>query len=153
MVRFITISFVLTVFMLSLISSCKTKPNSNQEIKTVIRKGNLSNSINTTDWTINSATVKDSILSIDITYIQPCSNHSFDLIADGKMNKSIPPQINVELVHNIEKKTYCKNSKKKREILLFNINPLRVNGQSKVILLLNDGKQVEFNYFPFVSID
>jgi hypothetical protein len=37
--------------------------------------------------------------------------------------------------------------------LLFNINPLRVNGQGKVLLMLNDGKQVEFNYFPFISID
>lgn len=142
--------FALSAF---IISSCKTKPKQLEEVKTVIRKGNFTNSINTSDWTINSATIKDSILFLDITYIPPCSNHSFDLIADGKMSKGIPPQISIELVHNIEKKSYCKNSKKKREVLRFNINPLRVNGQSKIILVLNDGKQVEFNYFPFVSID
>ena len=148
------ITFIVLVALLAFtITSCKTKPKQDQEVKTVIRKGNFTNSVNTSDWTINSATVKDSILFLDISYIPPCSNHSFDLIADGKMSKGIPPQISIELVHNIEKKTYCKNSKKRREVLRFNINPLRVNGQSKIILVLNDGKLVEFNYFPFVSID
>lgn len=153
MFRYLFKFILLLAFPALIISSCKAKPKATQEIRTVIRKGNYTGSINTSDWTINSATVKDSLLLIDISYIQPCSTHSFDLIADGKMSKSIPPQINIELVHNIEKKTYCKNSKKKREVLLFNINPLRINGQSKIVLLLNDGKQVEFNYFPFVSID
>lgn len=153
MIRLALSSLVLCMALACTVSSCKTKPKQSQEIKTVIRKGNFTNNVLSTDWTINSASVKDSLLLLDITYLQPCSNHSFDLVADGKMSKSIPPQINIELVHNIEKKSYCRNSKKKRELLLFNINPLRINGQSKIVLLLNDGKQVEFNYFPFVSID
>lgn len=137
-----------------LLPACKTKTAPLQAVKPVTKKGNITAPApSSIFYVINSATVKDSILSIDITYTQPCGNYSFDLVADGKMAKSIPPQISTYLIQNMEKQGGCKNKKKKTEVLQFNINPLRVNGLNKVMVNLNDSKLVEFNYFPFISID
>lgn len=134
-------------------NSCKTKAVADRPIHTVTLKASYEPKVSNINLIINSATVKDSILTLDVSYTQPCGDYGFALIAESKMSKSLPPQTNIFLVEQVGNQTGCKSKKKKRETLQFNINPVRINGQSKVVLVLNDGKQVEFNYFPFVSID
>lgn len=137
-----------------LLFACKTSQPTIPVVKDVVKKGNITTpSTSALAYTIQSATVTDSILKLEVEFVQPCGNYSFDLVADGKMAKSLPPQITTFLILNLEKPGTCRNKKKRTEVLLFNINPLRVNGQSKVIINLNENKPVEFNYFPFVSID
>lgn len=133
--------------------ACKAKPVKEQPVKTVSRTASFSPLTSATDYVINTATVVDSILQLNVTYPTPCTEHSFELVADGKVAKSIPPQIAVNLVHKVANAANCNKKKKTTEVLAFNINPLRINGQGKLLLMLNDGKQVEFNYFPFISID
>lgn len=145
--------YALVAIVLLGLLACKAKPVKEQPVKMATRLANFSPLTSATDYVINTAIVADSILQLNITYPTPCTEHSFDLVADGKIAKSMPPQIAVNLVHKVASPANCNKKKKTTEVLLFNINPLRVNGQGKVLLILNDGKQVEFNYFPFISID
>ncbi len=148
-VRFTVVSML---FVLGL-TACKTKALKEQPLKAATRTANFSPLATTPDYVINTAEVKDSILCLNVTYPLGCGTKGFDLVADGKMAKSMPPQISANLTYTAGNNANCGGKKKVTEILPFNLNPLRVNGQSKVILLLNDGKQIEFNYFPFISID
>lgn len=143
---------VLTFLFLGL-TACKTKALKEQPLKEASRSATFTHLTAPTNYLVNSAEVKDSILYLNITYPVGCAPKGFDLIADGKMAKSIPPQINTNLIYAPGGSANCGGKKKVTEIVPFNLNPLRVNGHSKVVLLLNDGKQIEFNYFPFISID
>jgi hypothetical protein len=143
---------VLTVLFFGL-TSCKTKQLKEQPLKEASRSATFTHLTTTTNYLVNSAEVKDSILYLNVTYPVGCAPKGFDLTADGKIAKSIPPQINANLTYSVGGSANCGGKKKVTEIVQFNLNPLRVNGQSKVVLVLNDGKQIEFNYFPFISID
>jgi hypothetical protein len=144
---------VVTMLLVFGLTGCKTKALKEQPLKAAARTANFSPLATTPDYVINTAEVKDSILYLNVTYPLACGAKGFDLVADGKMAKSMPPQISANLTYAAGSNANCGGKKKVTEVLPFNLNPLRVNGQSKVILLLNDGKQIEFNYFPFISID
>lgn len=105
------------------------------------------------DFTILTSTIKDSILTLEVELIKPCGTSTFDFFADGKMSKSLPPQISCLLVHKLNNPPTCKNTKKIKQKIHFNINNLRINGQSKVVLVINNSTRVEFNYFPFLQAD
>ena len=145
--------FVVLIFLSFSFTACKTKVLKEQPLRAATRTANYSPLATQPDYVINTAEVKDSVLYLNVTYPVGCGTKGFDLVADGKMAKTMPPQINVNFIYSPGGSINCGGKKKVTEVIPFNLNPLRVNGQSKVILLLNDGKQVEFNYFPFISID
>lgn len=144
---------VVTMLLVFGLTACKTKALKEQPLKAAGRTANFTPLATIPDYVINTAEVKDSVLYLNVTYPLGCAAKGFDLIADGKMAKTMPPQISANLIYSPGSNANCGGKKKVTEVVPFNLNPLRVNGQSKVILLLNDGKHVEFNYFPFISID
>ena len=135
------------------LTACKTKALKEQPIKAAGRTANFSPLATIPDYVINTAEVKDSILYLNVTYPAGCGTNGFELVADGKMAKTMPPQIATNLIYAPGSNVNCGGKKRITEVIPYKLNPLRVNGQSKVVLVLNDGKHVEFNYFPFISID
>ena len=95
-----------------LLFACKTSQPTIPVVKDVVKKGNITTpSTSALAYTIQSATVTDSILKLEVEFTQPCGNYSFDLVADGKMAKSLPPQITTYLILNLEKPGTCRNKK------------------------------------------
>jgi hypothetical protein len=92
-----------------------------------------------------------SVLTIDISYEGGCADHGFELVWDGSLSKSQPPQANVILSHDsmADACTDLVNQK-----LLFDLSPIReryqVDDPDSTELTINfvdyDGEQHKFDY-------
>ena len=51
-------------------------------------------------YVINAATIKDDILSVDVSYSGGCETHAFTLVAEQRFLESFPVQLRVSLAHN-----------------------------------------------------
>ncbi|UPT68828.1 MAG: hypothetical protein M0D57_09485 [Sphingobacteriales bacterium JAD_PAG50586_3] len=90
---------VVTTVLFFGLSACKTKQLKEQPLKEASRSATFTHLTATTNYLVNSAEVKDSILYLNVTYPAGCAPKGFDLVADGKMAKSMPPQINTNLLY------------------------------------------------------
>ena len=96
------------------------------------------------DYTIESASLTDSILTIDIKYKGGCGEHNFELLFNGMYAKSMPPQAGLYLQHEIKNETCDKEISKK---IKFNVNSVKYNNSKTVIIRLsNFSDKIKFNY-------
>ncbi len=80
--------------------------------------------------------IQDTILNLDVTYSGGCKAHTFELIGSKFIQKSLPPQRGVLLVHHANNDD-CRELMGER--LKFNIKPL-VENYSKIELILGESK-------------
>ena len=62
--------------------------------------GSTADAWGTDVYTINSATIEDDILSVDVSYGGGCETHVFTLVAEEQFLESFPVQLRVSLAHN-----------------------------------------------------
>lgn len=95
------------------------------------------------DFTIISSMIHDDILEVEISYSGGCAEHYFFLYTTLEYMKSLPPKLNLFLVHDANGDV-CRELI--QETLLFDIKKLQYEAQSKVQLVLNTEYLVEYNY-------
>lgn len=83
-------------------------------------------------------------LVFDVSYSGGCADHTFDLVSMGAFSATYPPEVEISLKHN-------KNGDGCRSVidqkLYFNINELKYDGTTKVLLIINNtNKTLEYNY-------
>jgi len=83
------------------------------------------------DYIIENVTLTDSIIHILVRYPRSMASSDFDLIFNGSYLKSLPPQANLLLKHNVGK---GKGKKPTSKELLFNISKLKYPRQKSVLL-------------------
>ena len=67
--------------------------------------GSTTDAWGTDAYTINAATIKDDILSVDVSYSGGCETHAFTLVAEEQFLESFPVQLRVSLAHNANSDT------------------------------------------------
>ena len=110
---FTQITFLFIAFTLFL-SACKTQSISDTASCMRITKIAYSDSIKSDHFTLNSAKIKGKCLWVDVEYSGGCGDASFEMLWDGSMMKSLPPQVNFMLklsdndpCRSIVKKSIC----------------------------------------------
>lgn len=94
--------------------------------------------------TIASVTLEGNILSLDVEYSGGCKDHSFELIGNGAIMKSLPPKRVVKLIHNSNDDT-CRELVS--ETIKFDIRALAVTETTgSEITLLLDGVKEPISY-------
>ncbi len=90
------------------------------------------------DYTVNSTELKDSTLTINVTYKGGCNGYHFQLFNNGNMMKSLPPKTSVFLIHQAEKE----NCVKLRTVSLkFNISTLKKMNPRGIVMVKLDGQE------------
>ena len=97
----------------------------------------------TRDFTITSTEIDGDILKVGVVYSGGCAEHYFNMYTNMKYMKSLPPKLNMILVHD-KNGDACREVKS--ETLLFDIKQLKYEGQSKLQLVLNSEYLVDYNY-------
>lgn len=143
------------IFMVALIAhgliSCssaqKTKVSTKEKAVTGVLKIDTSFDRTTlkTNIQILQSSISGDTLWMDVEYSGGCATHSFELKSKGLWMKSLPPKLNLYLVHN-DAGDACREVI--REKLSFLINPAQYGGQQKVRLILNENTNhlLEYNY-------
>lgn len=99
--------YVITILAcFTILFSCKTTQTTNNgtgksdgmKIKALIQN-EAYREINSSPVTIKSASIKGSILQIDVEYSGGCSDANFELYWDGMLAKSMPPKATFGLVY------------------------------------------------------
>ena len=80
-------------------SSAATDKGS-QGVKSVTVDSQTDMSNTGASYTVDSLAIKGNILSVFVNYSGGCQEHSFELLSDGLIAKSMPPQVTVCLRHN-----------------------------------------------------
>lgn len=111
------------------------------EIKNVIIDPNSNMSDTGTGYTIDSAKVKNDILSIFVNFSGGCKPHSFELFSNGAYGKSLPPQVFVCLKH-IGNEDACRQLITQE--LKFNVSKLKYPGQNTVVIDLGNKHRVYY---------
>jgi hypothetical protein len=127
-----------SLFFCLLLISCAARKNENtiaqknREVKKVL----IENGHAATDssYSIRSFSISGDTLKIEVTYSGGCGTHTFDLYSNALLKKSLPPQVDVTLEHKSEKETCNKDV---TELLLFDINPLKKPGNTKIVVNIN----------------
>ncbi len=138
------ISLLLFLSITLLICSCKTQ---NKEIlkrkdttsksivqrKSLLIENSLSNSNSEKGFTINSASIEKDTIIINISYPGGCGKHSFDLIWNGNLVKTLPVKAPIYIRHISEAES-C--SDMLNATLYFDLSALKKSNK-KVFMLLN----------------
>jgi hypothetical protein len=95
------------------------------------------------DFTIDSASVKNNILSLYVKYYGGCKEHDFQMVATNYIKKSLPPQTELFMVHDPKNDTCYRPLQK---VVNFSLEKLSVNEFEDIILDVNH--QVYINYQP-----
>lgn len=88
-------------------------------------------------YRIKSFSLNENILSIEVTYRGGCGKHNFELLSNGLLKKSLPPQYDVYLEHLKENET-C--NEEQMQTLRFDISPLNRMGNPKIIVNINSNE-------------
>jgi hypothetical protein len=83
--------------------------------------------------------IKDSILTMVVSYSGGCKDHEFEMWAGKNYMKSMPPQLNLFLKHEAND-DLCKAMK--FDTLRFDVSPVKYQNQNAVILRFNNTKHV-----------
>ena len=140
---------IILLFSALLATSCNTRKKQQKSIiekdteMTILLEPTVDNSFSIPegkpDYTIKSAEITDSVLTINITYTGGCEDHNFELMFNGMYMKSLPRKANLYLKHE-SNGDICK-----KLILL----ELKYNLSS----ILGDAKQAaNFNLFSYPTI-
>lgn len=96
------------------------------------------------DFTIQSAVLTDSVLSITVSFKGGCGEHDFNIFFNGNYAKSLPPQATLFLKHESIKETCNKDV---TEMLKFNISRIKYpNTHSVIVHLPNYSEKLNYKY-------
>ena len=124
---------LLSFFLLLPENGCHRKLQKSSELPAIkeIRIDKELKSSESPDYIIENVTLTDSIIHILVRYPGSRVSSDFDLIFNGSYLKSLPPQANLLLKHNVGK---GKGKKLASKELLFNISILKYPRQKSVLL-------------------
>lgn len=96
------------------------------------------------DYVFLGSEIKGDILSLVVRYSGGCETHIFDLFADPRIMKSMPPQQNIVLKHDA-------NGDKCRALitdtLSFDLSPIKIGDEGKIILRLYETEErITYSY-------
>ena len=140
-------SALITLALASCTSGQKTISNTKEKAVTGVL--NIDTSFDRTmlkpNINILQSRISGDTLWMEVEYSGGCATHSFELKSKGLWMKSLPPKLNLYLVHN-DAGDACREVI--REKLPFLINPAQYGGQQKVRLILNENTNhlLEYNY-------
>lgn len=141
---------VLTVFTLSAASCKLCKKNKDENTATVttpavdnliVQKGFVSPTDND-PISINSISIEENILKLEVEYSGGCEKHEYKLYFDGNYKKSMPPKASFILVHD-NKGDQCRSIV--TETLTFDISPAQYTGQKEMMVSV-EGLMNEVSY-------
>lgn len=96
-------TLLMSFILLAAFSSCKTKNNSQRvqiypkpRLLIIAETGNISEKSET--YTIESAEIKDNLLTMNVTFDCGCNPHQFHFVGSEMIAKSLPPIRSVKLV-------------------------------------------------------
>ncbi len=146
------ITILLVFFPILIVSSCKSTQktekttsikSTQQTVKKLIVDKNFDFINYKKEFTVKTASIIDSTLSITFTYIG-CSDDELDLLFNGNYLKSLPPKASL----NIIKKSGIKDCGKKVEkTLKFNIASVQYPSTKSIILqFANYEPKLIYNY-------
>lgn len=127
----------LILFFLCAAASCKAPKNKVATLETTQTNNRnelqISNSIpaNRIEFTVEGALIKNDSLIVSVAYSGGCEAHQFELYTNGLMAKSLPPQLNLTLVHT-SKQDNCRNLIRSNQS--FSIDTLSTLYQNKMLL-------------------
>jgi len=145
---------VTALAMLTVLTSgccCKKKNCSKKVNETEVAGGEPKQLIRNESYTpqasvnfkIESASIQDSILTVNVSYAGGCGTHSWDLIWTGMYMKSLPMKVSLFIHHTSENET-CND--KMQETLNYNLNLLSPGRGEKLMVLLRGYEgELEFN--------
>ena len=93
-------------------------------------------------YSLQSASVEGDVMTFVVSYSGGCEDHEFELLNNGMIMKSLPPQSNLMLKHNA-------NGDKCRALITdtlhFDLSPLQSLANGTLILHINQSKD-KFTY-------
>lgn len=126
---------------ISIMTSCftnkgnnKNKSMKNPKVKEVIIDKSFSWDNSKLDYTIEMASLTDSILTIQVKTKGSNVEHNFDLYFNGMYAKSLPTKATLYLKHSTEKDI---DDKEVEKILKFDISKAKYYKGDKTIILIN----------------
>ena len=87
--------------------------------------------VKTTPTKIDSAWIDGNNLHLKVLYSGGCKEHTFELLGNGFMMKSLPPQTNIKLLHN-SNDDHCRELIKEEHV--FNLQPLQYSGNKELVI-------------------
>jgi len=147
-------SIAIALLFSSIFFSCKTadyqnkpdsfgKDNKNLTIKKTLINPDFEFPDNNFELLINSASLIDSILSVNISY-NGCREDNVELVFNGNYLKSYPPRAGVHIVIEPIKE---KCDKKVSKTVLFDLSSIKYDNSKTLIVILNDYKdRFTYNY-------
>jgi len=140
-------SALVSLALASCSSGQKTITNTKEKAVTGVLKIDTSFDRTTlkTNFQILQSSISGDTLWMDVEYSGGCATHSFELKSKGLWMKSMPPKLNLYLIHQ-DGGDGCREVI--REKLSFIINSAQYGGQSRVRLILNENNNqpLEYNY-------
>jgi len=113
----------------------EVKESKKEKIKKIIvDAGRERNEDRLRNYHINSFSVSDDVLTIELRYKGGCGQHDFSLYSNNMLKKSLPPQIDVYLEHQKENET-CKEEI--TQTFKYDISAIKKPGNPVIILNLN----------------
>ncbi len=104
----------------------------------------------TDEYVINTATIENDILHINVSYTGGCETHEFTLVAEPRFLESFPVQLRVSLAHNANSDT-CEDSI--TEDHQFDLTPLKEvyqkgyrTDQGTIVLRLKEAPPSDLTY-------
>ncbi len=96
------------------------------------------------NYTVLSTAIEGDIVSIVVQYGGGCETHRFDLFADPRIMKSMPPQQNIVLKHNA-------NGDNCRALITdtvhFDLKPIRIGEKGSIVLrLFGTEERISYSY-------
>lgn len=96
------------------------------------------------NYTVLSTALNGDVLSIVVQYGGGCETHQFDLFADPRIMKSMPPQQNIVLKHNA-------NGDNCRALITdtvaYDLSPIRIGEKGSIVLRLHGTEErVTYSY-------
>lgn len=96
------------------------------------------------NYTVLGTSVNGDVVSIVVQYGGGCETHQFDLFADPRIMKSMPPQQNIVLKHNA-------NGDNCRALITdtvhFDLKPIRIGEKGSIVLrLYGTEERITYSY-------
>ena len=132
--------------LLALLSfGCKT-PKSASKLASSMPKLEMIPYYNSTGkmgYLVNSSSISGDVLSIQITYLGNCKEHTFKLVCDSSISNPEKPITNVYLLHDDNLETCTLEVKKE---LKFDISRLKNLKKNPILIDLNKLQTLEYKY-------
>lgn len=96
------------------------------------------------NYTVLSTALKGDVLSILVQYSGGCETHQFDLFADPRIMKSMPPQQNIVLKHNANGDN-CRALI--TDTIAYDLSPIRMGEKGSIVLRLHTTEErITYSY-------